>query len=190
MDKRVKFNLKIKLWAVRSVLCGQESCLSAAKKISSHKATVQRWLVVYLEQGKEGFGLKRRKQNKSYSGKFKVEVVRYMLKNRLSLVRTAAFFGISAQSMVFRWQQIYERVGPAGLLKETRGRKSALLLNKKKNTKKNTSSADLPEEKLAALQKEVEYLRAENAFLKKLDALIQQEKAARARSKQQKSSRN
>ena len=61
---------------------------------------------------------------------------------------------------------------------------------KKKSTKKDASNTDLSAEKLAALQKEVEYLRAENAFLKKLDALIQQEKVAQAQSKRQKPSRN
>ena len=190
MDKRVKFNLKLRLWAVRSIISGRETCASAAKRIGGNKGTVERWLIVYNEQGEGGLNLKSGNKNGIYSGEFKIKVVRYMLENRLSLFRTAAFFGISSASVVLKWHQIYNRLGEAGLLKETRGRKSILLLNKKKNTKKNSSTTDLPEEKLAALQKEVEYLRAENAFLKKLDALIQQEQAAKALGKQQKSSRN
>jgi transposase len=61
---------------------------------------------------------------------------------------------------------------------------------KQKSTKKGASGTNSSAEQLAALQKEVEYLRAENAFLKKLEALIQQQEAAKAQSKQQKPSRN
>ncbi|MBO9660925.1 MAG: hypothetical protein J7527_19030, partial [Chitinophagaceae bacterium] len=91
--------------------------------------------------------------------------------------------------VVYRWRQTFERFGPLGLLQETRGRKKTLM-PKKKPAKKDTSTSDTSAAKLASLQKEVEYLRAENAFLKKLDALIQQEEVAKAQSKQPKSSRN
>ncbi|SKA34456.1 hypothetical protein SAMN04488128_1092 [Chitinophaga eiseniae] len=60
--------------------------------------------------------------------------------------------------------------------------------NKKKKTTRIVSNPEA--EKLAALQAENEYLRTELAFLKKLDALIQQEKAAKAQGRQQKPSRN
>jgi len=56
----------------------------------------------------------------------------------------------------------------------------------KSKKKEKIDRSDTNAAKIAALQKEVEYLRAENAFLKKLDALIQQEEAE----KRQKPSRN
>jgi len=64
------------------------------------------------------------------------------------------------------------------------------MTTKKINKQKKASTAEQASEQLASLQKELEYLRAENAFLKKLDALIQQEKASQAQSKRPKSSRN
>jgi transposase len=64
------------------------------------------------------------------------------------------------------------------------------MTQKTSKKKKDKSTMDSGAEQLAALQKEVEYLRAENAFLKKLDALIQQEKAAKAQGRRQKPSRN
>jgi len=185
MDKRIKFSFQQKLTAVRSITAGRESCLSAAKKISSKENTVQRWLRLYKQHGSKGLTVR----NGSYEGDFKLRVVRYMLKNRLSLIRTAAFFAIPQDNVVGRWLRIYECFGAAGLLKETRGRKKPQMTKKTKK-KKDIPAADPAAEKVAALQKEVEYLRAENAFLKKLDALIQQEKATKAQNRRQKPSKN
>ena len=186
MDKRIKYSFNQKLSAVRSITAGRESCLSAARKIGSKENTVQRWLRLYKEHGSPG--LKIRKG--SYDGQFKLRVVRYMLKNKLSLIRTATFFAIPQDHVVGRWLKIYQCWGAAGLLKETRGRKKSLMTPKSSRKKKARSGTDPATEKLAALQKEVEYLRAENAFLKKLDALIQQEKIAKAQSERQKPSGN
>jgi transposase len=183
MDKRVKYTFNQKLLAVRSITSGRESCLTAARKIGSNKATVQRWLRLYKQHGAKGLTVR----SGSYKGSFKLYVVRYMLKNKLSIVQTAAIFAIPQHSAVSRWLKTYQGYGQAGLLK-ARERKKSLMAKKIK--KKKGTTADPSAEKVAALQKELEYLRAENAFLKKLDALIQQEKAAKAQSKQQKPSRN
>jgi transposase len=112
-----------------------------------------------------------------------------MLKNNLSLIQTAVFFAIPQDSAVGRWLRIYQRYGREGLLKEARGRKKSLMA-KKTHKKKKSTIADQSAEKVAAMQKELEYLRAENAFLKKLDALIQQEESAKAQAKRPKPSRN
>jgi len=186
MDKRVKFSLKEKILTVRAITTQRESCKSAARKLGCSKSTVKGWLWRYQQHGVDGLKLR----NGSYSGVFKVEVIRYMLKNSLSLARTAAYFGIPSLSVIYDWWKIYESKGAPGLLPETRSRKKSLMPKKKKTTKEKASNSDQSAEKLAALQKEVEYLRAENAFLKKLDALIQQEKAAKIPSKRQKPSGN
>jgi transposase len=185
MDKRIKYSYKQKLSAVLSITGGRESCLSAARKIGSKENTVQRWLRLYKQHGPEGLTIR----NGSYAGQFKLRVVRYMLENHLSLIQTATYFAIPQDSAVGRWLKTYQCLGSAGLLKDTRGRKKTQM-TKKTNKKKEVSTTELASEQLTALQKEVEYLRAENAFLKKLDALIQQEKASKAQGKRQKPSRN
>lgn len=185
MDKRAKYSLKTKISTIRSIKTGRESCRSAARRLGCSKSTVRDWILHYQERGLDGLRI----HNGSYSGVFKVEVIQHMLKNKLSLLRTTILFGIPNMSVVWKWRQIYERSGTVGLLKETRGRKKSLMA-KKNATKKDSSNKDSSSEKMAALQKEVEYLRAENAFLKKLDALIQQEKAAVAQNKRQKPSKN
>jgi transposase len=114
--------------------------------------------------------------------------VRYFLEKGLSLSQTASLFEIPSESAISRWLKTYERWGAAGLLKETRGRKKSTMT--KKPRKSSIVSSDPAAEKLAELQQEVEYLRAENAFLKKLEALVQQEKAGKAQARRQKPSRN
>jgi transposase len=99
-----------------------------------------------------------------------------MLKNQLSLIETAALFGIPTDSTVRCWVKKYEQQGNTGLLQDRGGRKRSIMGKKPKKVKK--TSTDSIEERLAALESENEYLRAENAFLKKMGALIQEQKAA------------
>jgi len=183
MDKRVKFSYKRKLKAVQAVVSGHDSSESVAQKIGSQKTTVQRWVNLYNLHGTAGLNLR----HGSYSGEFKVHVIRDLIKNNLSLRQAAAIFGIPKDHTVGKWLQKYEREGVSSLLKETRGRKKIKMAE---NLKKQSKSSISKDEKLAALESEVEYLRAENAFLKKLDALIQEEKAAKAQSKRPKPSKN
>lgn len=184
MDKRVKYSLKQKMSAVLAVIAGRDSCLSAAGKIGSEQKTIRRWVNHYKQDGKAGLVLRQG----TYSGQFKIDVIKYMLKNRLSLMRTATIFGIPQDDTVGRWLRKYERHGAGELLKERKGRPKTTMAKSVK--KKSKQSSDPADKKLAALQQEVEYLRAENAFLKKLDALIQEEKAASNQSKRPKPSKN
>jgi transposase len=186
MDKRIKFGLRDKVLVICSIQSGKESCRSAAKKLGSSKSTVQRWLSQYEARGAAGL----RQRHGSYDWRLKVKVVRYMLENKLSLLRTATHFNIPNESAVDRWLKTYQRLGASGLQMENKSRKRSSMAGKTHKKSKQHTSTDTEAQKLAALQKEVEYLRAENAFLKKLDALIQQEKADKAQSKRQKPSRN
>lgn len=185
MDGRIKYTLTQKLQAVRSITTGRESCLTAARKIGSKENTVQRWLRLYKLHGPKGLTVR----NGSYDGHFKVRVVRHMLKNKLSLIQTAALFAIPQDSAIARWLKAYQQYGQSGLLKGAKSRKKSVMTRKTKKKQKDTID-DKSAEKIVALQKELEYLRAENAFLKKLDALIQQEETAKAHGRRSKPSRN
>lgn len=184
MDKRVKYSVRQKSSVVRSILAGRKSITGAAQELGCMRSAVKRWMAQYLEHGVKGFDVR----NGSYEGEFKLMVVRYYLKKELSLNQTACHFNIPNESAIHRWLRVYKCHGTEGLLKENRGKKRLPMA--KKPRKKEHVSSDPAAEKLAALQKENEYLRAENAFLKKLEALVQQEKAAKAQARQQKPSRN
>ena len=95
--------------------------------------------------------------NKRYTPEFKIKVVETMHREKLSYRETARQFDIS-NSRVTAWERIYIEEGADGLYAERRGRKST---GRPPKIKK--------EEDLIA---EVQRLRAENAYLKKLNALV------------------
>ena len=97
------------------------------------------------------------KPNKRYTPEFKIKVVETMHREKLSYRETARQFDIS-NSRVTAWARIYLEEGAEGLYAERRGRKST---GRPPKIKK--------EEDLIA---EVQRLRAENAYLKKLNALV------------------
>ena len=184
MDKRVKYSIKQKASVVKSILSGRQTIGGAARALGCHKSGIQKWLEQYKQHGCQGFKFR----NGVYVGRFKVKVVQYYLKKGLSLKQTASYFKIPGQGIIGNWIKIYERLGAEGLLEETRGRKRSIMARKPK--KKEMISNDPAAQKLAEMQEELEYLRAENAFLKKLRALVQQEKAAKAQARRPKSSGN
>jgi transposase len=171
MSNKTKFSFEEKLAVVQRVLKGIESAKSAARRIGGGKTTVQRWVDHYRQSGKAGLKLPRGQ----YAGSFKLKVIRHMLENQLSLAQTATLFGIPQSDTVWRWHKKYEREGSSGLLMESRGRKKQLMAPK--SQKKAKKTPETSEEKLAALQAELEYLKIENAYLKKLRALVQEEEA-------------
>ena len=99
--------------------------------------------------------------NKKYSGEFKQKVIEDVIQNKLSQREATAKYGIANKTQVLRWERIYLERGPEGLHVESRGRSStgrpAKLMDKK------------AEEDLIA---EVQRLRAEIDYVKKLNALV------------------
>lgn len=105
--------------------------------------------------------------NKRYTGEFKQKVVETMHKEKLSYSETAREFDIpQGDKTVARWERIYLEEGPEGLYVDRRGRASAASGTKKGRPPKLDKKV---EEDLIA---EVQRLRAENAYLKKLNALV------------------
>ena len=107
------------------------------------------------------------KPNKRYTGEFKQKVVETMQRERLSYKETAREFEIpQGDKTVAKWERIYLEEGPEGLYIDRRGRASAASETKKGRPPKLDKKV---EEDLIA---EVQRLRAENAYLKKLNALV------------------
>ena len=104
--------------------------------------------------------------NKRYTGEFKEKVVETMQQEGLSYREAARQFEISDHKRVAAWERIYLEEGSEGLYIERRGRTSAASGTKKGRPPKLDKKV---EEDLIA---EVQRLRAENAYLKKLNALV------------------
>lgn len=169
----MKYSYEKKLSAVLSVIDRHESVLSVARLLGVSETPLRRWLASYNKFGAEGLRMKPDR----YSGEFKSSVISYMNGNHLSLTQTATKFSIPCVSTVSRWESIYRIKGAAGLYLENRG--------KMKKTIKKTTKKLQPEDLIS----EVERLRAENAYLKKVQTLVEKRIAYEKQSKS-KSSRN
>ena len=85
-----------------------------------------------------------------------------------------------------RWERIYLEEGPEGLAFERRGRASKMegVRKGRKPKVKPEIKDDLIAEN-QRLKERLEYLEAENEYLKKLDALIREEEARKAARRKQ-----
>ena len=99
--------------------------------------------------------------NKRYTGEFKQEVVETMMRERLSYHEAARQFEVSDHHLAASWERICIEEGPEGLYVKRRRRGS------KERTPKKLKP-EVEEDLLA----EVQRLRAENDYLKKLNALV------------------
>ena len=173
-----KYSYEEKLEAVIRVVESGMGCESSARIMGVHHSMVEQWVARYRQFGPEGLLLK----HGSYSGAFKVSVIEYMHNNHLSLFQAAVKFGIPTHTTVGKWERIYYEEGPQGLYQDNRGRKSKMSSDKPRKKKLSKET----EEDLIA---EVQRLRMENEYLKKLQALVQ-ERIARENGKEPPSSMN
>ncbi|MFW2096471.1 helix-turn-helix domain-containing protein [Acinetobacter sp. ULE_I057] len=158
----MKYDLKFKQ-AVIAYYAQGHSSLSTAKHFSISDKDVSKWLAQFDLGGIDEI---KSKQNKTiYAAEFKYNVLTTMQDERLSLSNTSLRFGISSPSLISVWRKIYQTDGILGLEPKSKGRVSM---------SKNKYIVDKPdhEKTTAELQRELLYLRAENAYLKKLDALL------------------
>ena len=100
------------------------------------------------------------KPNKRYTPEFKKTVVETMLQEKLSYRETSRRFEVSSDTRVKDWERIYLTEGAEGFAIERRGRGSTGRPRK------------LPKEVEEDLLAEVQRLRAENEYLKNLQALV------------------
>ena len=99
--------------------------------------------------------------NKRYTGEFKQRVVETMMQEKLSYREAARQFDVNDHKRVASWERIYLEEGPEGLYVERRGHGS-------KGRPPKKLKPEVEEDLLA----EVQRLRAENDYLKKLNALV------------------
>lgn len=158
---RKSYSYEDRLWAVKEVLDGDKSYAAVGRSLGTDHKQIRRWVAHYKRYGKKGIlGIKQ-----SYSVEFKLSVLFYMYENKLSLFQTALEFGILNESVIGYWKHSYEK----GTLKEMQKDSK-----KNKAPKSKEKVRDISKVSRKELEDEVEYLRAEIDYLKKLRALTQQ----------------
>ena len=171
MSKK-RHNLDSKEMIVKYVLEEKHSIWEAADFFGVAYQTIRMWVKHYEKEGKSGLCIK----NKTYSGEFKIFVVEYMRKHKLSLVETAIHFSLPDHTRVRVWNKIYDEKGKDYLGREHRGRRK-MNSNKSKSKSKKSNNSSTSKEK--ELLKRIQYLETENAYLKKLNALIQEKEKSK-----------
>lgn len=161
-----KYDLEFKLSVVRHYQLGVDGRRLTAKRFGINDSMVRKWVLAYEHHGLEGLT----DNSVSYTPEFKESVVRHKHKHHLSPREVAARFKIPSFSTVLVWERRYHKGGVQSLTNKP-GRK-------KNMSKPPRPPASKPLEKMSKeeMLAELEHLRMENAYLKKLKALIQQEK--------------
>ncbi len=99
--------------------------------------------------------------NKRYTPEFKKLVIETMQEEKLSYSETCRRFEVNSRDRIKSWERIYLEEGPEGFAVERRGRSS-----------KGRPPKQLPKQVEEDLLAEVQRLRAENDYLKNLQALV------------------
>ena len=105
------------------------------------------------------FSMSKGKPNKRYTPIFKQMVVEAVRDHHMSYAEAEQHYDV-AHGRIQQWERIYLMEGPEGLAIERRGRNS--------KGRPRQFSKEVEED----LLKEIQRLRAENAYLKKLQALV------------------
>ena len=158
-----------KIQAVKRYLEGKEGQRSVAKSMGVTLGILQTWIRQYQHHGEGAF----RKGYTTYSAEYKLMVLNYINEHGTSIREAAAIFNIPTHSLLLRWKNQLETKGVDALKPKKKGRPSM------KDEKKPIPAEGSAE----ALQAEVERLRMENAYLKKLNALVQSKEKSRNKTK-------
>ena len=116
-------------------------------------------MIYYLTSG--GFAMPKGVPNKRYTPEFKKLVIETMQEEKLSYSETCRRFEVNSRDRIKSWERIYLEEGPEGFAVERRGRSS-----------KGRPPKQLPKQVEEDLLAEVQRLRAENDYLKNLQALV------------------
>jgi len=170
-----KFTSEEKVQSVLRYLQGKESINEIAKDIGVHHSVFSVWVRLYEHQGESAFI----KSYTSYSTQFKLDVLKYMNEMGTSSVETAAIFNLSSPAMIRKWQVQFNQGGIVALESKKKGRPSMRKENKKTKLKKPAPAEGTVE----ALQEKIKHLEMENAYLKKLNALVQMQEKLQTKSK-------
>ncbi len=171
-----KYDQQFKQRLVKAYLRGEAGCKALSARHGIHYALLERWVAAYREHGAAGL---RRKYG-DYDARFKMQVLQRMRDEDLPVRQIMALFDIRSPGSIAKWSRLYDEGGIDALAPRPRGRPRKMTITQPdKPTEDKTSDTRTRED----LLKENEYLRAEVAYLKKLDALLQAKKQAAQKKK-------
>jgi transposase len=148
---------------------------------------VREWVTAFRHHGVDGL---RPRPRQVYSADFKLKALQHMWDHKLTYTEAAGVCGVRNHGKLSEWERSYHEGGIDALApkKTLRPTKNPVPTSKKcpENPVPRSAEDDVTREQLID---EVNYLRMEVAYLKKLKALVQSEEAKAQRGKR-KSSKN
>lgn len=161
------YSKNFKLKVVKAYLSQSAGQREVAASFNVGRTQLRDWVIGYKAHGAEALAPRTYAQH--YSTAFKLTVLAYMRQHGESRLQVATLFKIPSPSTIFVWEKRYNQ-GGLEFLTDRRGRPK---MKKPENTlQPQTSKKPWSELTSAELLREIEYLQAENAYLKKLDALV------------------
>lgn len=145
-----------------------------AEEIGIDNSVLRYWVKLYEYHGDRAFTF----PYTNYSRAFKLKVIQYIQETDTSVREASARFCVPDFSMVRRWKKKWEIGGSDALEPSGKGHRD-MSSHKKRNTHKNEQEKKAFE----TVEEEVEYLRMENAYLKKLNALVQEKESSQDKKK-------
>lgn len=130
------------------------------------RSVIRRWINAWQRHGKSGL----RKKHEAYSAEFKLTVLQRMWRDELSYQQVSAVFDLREAGGVSRWDRQYHEGGFDALQPRRKG--GAPIMSQSKQDPQPAAQPAQDERSREDLLKENECLRAEVAYLKKLDALL------------------
>ena len=142
-----------------------ETISSLAKAFDVYKSTIE-YLIALIK--KHGYDILRDAKNRVYSKDFKLQTINRVLVNHESPRQVAIDIGLASNGILHNWLSKFKENG-YNVIEKKKGRKSKSMTKPKKSDK-----ILLEKDKIKQLEDEIIYLKAENEYLKKLRALVQE----------------
>ena len=167
-----KYEQQFKKQVVQFYLSGAAGFKSVGKRFGVGHATVRLWVNRYREHGDVGLG----KKFSHYSSQFKLQVLEHIWRDELSYTQAVALYDLrGGTGVVSDWERRYHEGGIQALEPKARGRPKPMPIAPKVGPPDPSKGSD--SRTIEQLRQDNAYLRAEVAYLKKLDALVRASKA-------------
>lgn len=173
-----KYTEQAKLSAVEDYCSGSAGYRVVAHRHGVDVSSLRVWIAAYQALGAAGLKSKRKKH---YSPEFKLNVLQRMREEELSYRQVAALFDIRKSDIIGEWERRYDAGGLEALSRQP-GSGLSKTMPKTIPPIQHASANDEARTRDDLLT-ELNQLRMENAYLKKLDALVQAKERAAQRKK-------
>ena len=142
-----------------------ETISSLTKAFDLHGSNI-RYLIALIK--KHGYDILRKDKNRTYSKDFKLQIINRILINHEAVKSVALDIGLISSGILHNWLSKFKE-NEYNVIEKKKGRKPKSMTKPKKNNKTLSEK-----EKIKQLEDEILYLKAENEYLKKLRALVQE----------------